>query len=362
MIQARTLADLDGVQHRFFTRRGGVSAGLYSSLNCGYGSGDQPDNVRENRRRAAAAFDLGESELLTVHQIHSTDVLTVADQRWSSPGAPKADALVTDRPGVVLGVLAADCAPVLFADGDAGVIGAAHAGWKGALGGVVDATIAAMERLGARRERIRAAVGPCIGRNSYEVGPEFPRRSWRRTRPMPPSFGRPRAPATSCSTLRATCRIASVRAGIAVEAHRPRYAGGRRRFLQLSPQYPGRRARLRPGPVGDRAQRADVPYLIILMFCCLLGDDRDMRHAMKRHVVMLVGLLVLAACGHTASPSSTKFRRAGSASAAGQDRPGGQPAEKHANRHGPAGGSGAGHRAAVVRHRRGGPAQRRRSR
>jgi YfiH family protein len=174
MIQARTLADLDGVQHRFFTRRGGVSAGLYSSLNCGYGSGDQPDNVRENRRRAAATFDLGETELLTVHQIHSTDVIAVTDQRWTSPGAPKADALVTDRPGVVLGVLAADCAPVLLADPGAGVIGAAHAGWKGALGGVVDATIIAMERLGAKRDRVRAAIGPCIGRESYEVGPEFP--------------------------------------------------------------------------------------------------------------------------------------------------------------------------------------------
>ncbi|MEA2815293.1 MAG: purine-nucleoside/S-methyl-5-thioadenosine phosphorylase / adenosine deaminase [Rhodospirillaceae bacterium] len=174
MIQAKALAELDGVQHRFFTRRGGVSGGLYSSLNCGYGSGDQPDNVRENRRRAAAAFDLGEADLLTVHQIHSTDVLAVAEQRWSSPGAPKADALVTDRPGVVLGVLAADCAPVLLADPDAGVIGAAHAGWKGALAGVVDTTVAAMERLGARRERMRAAIGPCIGRCSYEVGPEFP--------------------------------------------------------------------------------------------------------------------------------------------------------------------------------------------
>ncbi len=174
MIQAKALAELDGVQHCFFTRRGGVSGGLYSSLNCGYGSGDQPDNVRENRRRAAAAFDLGEVDLLTVHQIHSTDVLAVAEQRWSSPGAPKADALVTDRPGVVLGVLAADCAPVLLADPGAGVIGAAHAGWKGALGGVVDTTIAAMERLGAKRERMRAAIGPCIGRDSYEVGPEFP--------------------------------------------------------------------------------------------------------------------------------------------------------------------------------------------
>jgi len=175
-IQARALTDLDGVHHRFFTRQGGVSEGLYSSLNCGYGSDDPPDNVRENRRRAAAVFGLGESDLLTVHQIHSTDVLTVADDRWTSPGAPKADALVTDRPGVALGVLAADCAPVLFADAAAGVVGAAHAGWKGALGGVADATLAAMERLGARREQVRAVIGPCIGRQSYEVGPEFPAR------------------------------------------------------------------------------------------------------------------------------------------------------------------------------------------
>lgn len=174
MIQARALADLDGVRHRFFTRRGGVSQGLYSSLNCGYGSGDSPDNVKENRRRAAAAFALGEIDLLTVHQIHSTDVLTVGDHRWTSPGAPKADALVTDRPGVVLGVLSADCAPVLFADPQAGVIGAAHAGWKGALGGVTDTTLAAMEKLGARRERVQAAIGPCIAGASYEVGPEFP--------------------------------------------------------------------------------------------------------------------------------------------------------------------------------------------
>ena len=174
MIKAHTLADLPGVQHRFFTRKGGVSAGLYSSLNCGYGSGDAPDNVRENRRRAAAAFDRADDELLTVHQIHSTNVLTVGNERWTSPGAPKGDALVTDRPGVVLGVLAADCAPVLLADAEARVIGAAHAGWKGALAGVVEATVSAMEKLGARRERVRAAIGPCIGRNSYEVGPEFP--------------------------------------------------------------------------------------------------------------------------------------------------------------------------------------------
>jgi polyphenol oxidase len=174
MIQAPTLADLPGVQHRFFTREGGVSAGLFSSLNCGYGSADNPDNVRENRRRAAATFSLGEPDLLTVHQIHSTDVLTVSAERWTSPGAPKADALVTDRPGVALGVMAADCAPVLLADAKAGVIGAAHAGWRGALAGVVQATIAAMERLGAQPENMRIVVGPCIGPASYEVGPEFP--------------------------------------------------------------------------------------------------------------------------------------------------------------------------------------------
>jgi YfiH family protein len=174
MIAAPSLTGLDGIQHRFFTRRGGVSSGLYSSLNCGYGSGDSPDNVRENRRRAAETFGRLETDLLTVHQFHSTEVLTVGDARWTSPGAPKADGLVTDRPDVVLGVMAADCAPVLLADIRAGVIGAAHAGWKGALNGVVEATVAAMERLGARREQMRAAVGPCIGRESYEVGPEFP--------------------------------------------------------------------------------------------------------------------------------------------------------------------------------------------
>ncbi len=174
MIQDQSLTGLGGIEHRFFTRHGGVSAGLYSSLNCGYGSGDSPDNVRENRRRAAAAFGHNEEELLTLYQFHSTQVLTVGSERWRSPGAPKADAMVTDRPGVVLGVLAADCAPVLLADPGARVIGAAHAGWKGALAGVVESTIAAMEGLGARRERVKAVIGPCIGADSYEVGPEFP--------------------------------------------------------------------------------------------------------------------------------------------------------------------------------------------
>jgi YfiH family protein len=173
-LAAPLLAELDGVAHRFFTRRGGVSSGLYSSLNCGYGSGDSPDNVRENRRRAAETFGKREPDLLTLYQIHSTEVLVVGAERWTSPGAPKADGLVTDRSDVVLAVMAADCAPVLLADSQARIIGAAHAGWRGALAGVVEATIAAMEKLGARREQVRAAVGPCIGRESYEVGPEFP--------------------------------------------------------------------------------------------------------------------------------------------------------------------------------------------
>src|SRR6476469_3657833 len=116
MIEASSLAQLDGIAHRFFTRRGGVSSGLYSSLNCGFGSGASPDNVRENRRRAAEAFGRREPELLTLYQIHSTDVLAVGAERWISPGAPKADGMVTDRPDVVLGVMAADCAPVLLAD------------------------------------------------------------------------------------------------------------------------------------------------------------------------------------------------------------------------------------------------------
>jgi YfiH family protein len=172
MIKAKTL-ELPGVQHRFFTRQGGISDGLYSSLNCGYGSGDKPENVRENRRRAAAEFGVAETDLQTLHQIHSRDVLTVGVERWKSPGAPKADGLVSDRPGVALGVMAADCAPVLLADGKAGVIGACHAGWRGAFIGITDSTIEAMEKLGARRENIVAAIGPCIGAASYEVGPEF---------------------------------------------------------------------------------------------------------------------------------------------------------------------------------------------
>lgn len=168
--------DLPGVAHAFFGRKGGVSEGVYASLNCGMGSDDDSAKVAENRRRAIAALSGGaEAKLATVYQVHSADAVTVHEP-WPHDARPKADAMATDRPGVALGILTADCAPVLFADPDAGVIGAAHAGWQGALAGITDAAIAQMESLGAQRERIRAAVGPCIHQAAYEVGPEFQQR------------------------------------------------------------------------------------------------------------------------------------------------------------------------------------------
>lgn len=161
------------IRHAFFTRQGGVSEGIYAALNVGIGSRDKPEAVRENRRRAAALFDLPEGALVTAYQVHSPDV-AVVDQPWEPGQGPKVDGLVTDKPGVALGILTADCAPVLLADTASGVIGAAHAGWRGAVGGVLDATLSQMEKLGAKRGRIAAAVGPCIGRLSYQVGGEFP--------------------------------------------------------------------------------------------------------------------------------------------------------------------------------------------
>lgn len=163
---------LEGVPHGFLGRRGGSSQGAYAGLNVGIGSDDDPTHVAENRRRAAEAVLPG-AALVTCYQMHSAECVTVTGPR---DDRPQGDALVTDRPGLLLGILTADCAPVLFADAEAGVIGAAHAGWKGALGGVTDATLAAMEALGARRERIAAAIGPCIARASYEVDDAFLRR------------------------------------------------------------------------------------------------------------------------------------------------------------------------------------------
>jgi len=160
------------VRHGFFTREGGVSTGDFASLNCGYGSGDDPERVSENRRRAAAELLGLSNPLVTAHQKHTIQVHVVR-QAWALDAAPVGDALVSDRPGVALGILTADCAPVLLADPQAGIVGAAHAGWRGAFDGVVEATLAKMIDLGAKAENVSAAVGPCIGRDSYEVGPEF---------------------------------------------------------------------------------------------------------------------------------------------------------------------------------------------
>ncbi len=172
MLQAPTLAKLPRVRHAFFTRAGGVSQGVYATLNGGVGSNDAPDQVAENRARMAAALGVTPDRLLTPYQIHSPDVV-VADEPWTQPNRPRADAVVTRVARLAIGVSTADCGPLLFADSQAGVVGAAHAGWRGALSGVIEATVAAMQTLGAKRARITAALGPTIRQPNYEVGPEF---------------------------------------------------------------------------------------------------------------------------------------------------------------------------------------------
>lgn len=174
MLKSKTLSGATGIRHAFFTREGGVSGGIYSSLNCGAGSNDNPDHVLENKRRAAARFDLPEDRLVTLYQVHSPEVVEVTDPAPIRADRPQADAMVTRTPNIALGILTADCTPVLFADPENGVIGAAHAGWRGALGGVLERTIEAMENLGADRATIRASVGPCISQESYQVGADFP--------------------------------------------------------------------------------------------------------------------------------------------------------------------------------------------
>ncbi|MBW8270471.1 peptidoglycan editing factor PgeF [Caldovatus aquaticus] len=170
-LAARSLA---GFRHGFFTRRGGVSGGPFATLNCSLNGRDDRAAVRTNRARAMDALGLPPAALHGLHQVHGAAVATLAAPgAWSEADRPQADALVTDRPGVALGIVTADCAPVLFADAAAGVIGAAHAGWRGAVAGVLEATVAAMERLGAARARIVAAIGPCIRQPSYEVGPDL---------------------------------------------------------------------------------------------------------------------------------------------------------------------------------------------
>ncbi|MEZ5773811.1 MAG: peptidoglycan editing factor PgeF [Hyphomicrobiaceae bacterium] len=171
-IEDEVLGATTGIRHGFFTRAGGVSEGIYASLNCGPGSKDEAAHVATNRARVAAHLGgRGPDHLVTPWQVHSA-IAVVAEGPWQGE-RPKADGIVTRVRGLAVGVLTADCAPVLFADGEAGVVGAAHAGWRGAIGGVIEATVAAMEDIGARRARIVAALGPAIGPAAYEVGPDF---------------------------------------------------------------------------------------------------------------------------------------------------------------------------------------------
>ena len=170
--KAAPLSDVGAVRHGFFQRGGGVSEHIYASLNCGRGSDDAADAVAENRRLVAEYFGRGADELLTLYQIHSPNVAHVTEA-WAPNEAPQADAMVTNTPGLVLGILTADCAPVLFADREGTVVGAAHAGWRGAFGGVLEATVEEMVRQGADKNEIIAAIGPCISQAAYEVGDEF---------------------------------------------------------------------------------------------------------------------------------------------------------------------------------------------
>lgn len=171
-IEAHCLSDLPGIRHGFFTRAGGASQGIYAGLNCGPGSKDDPLHVTENRARVAQHLRAQHADVVTLYQVHSAVAITVSEP-IAAADRPRADAVVTRTPGLAVGALTADCAPVLFADPEARVVAAAHAGWRGATGGVLEATLAQMEELGADRRRIRAAVGPAINQVSYEVGPEF---------------------------------------------------------------------------------------------------------------------------------------------------------------------------------------------
>lgn len=171
-ILAPELSALPGIRHAFFTREGGVSSGLYASLNGGLGSSDDPSCVAENRRRMTEHLGLRPDALVSLHQIHSPDAVVV-EQPWARDQRPRADGMATARAGLALGITTADCGPVLFADAEARVVGAAHAGWRGVISGVLEATLAAMGGLGARRERIVAVLGPTIRQDSYEVGSEL---------------------------------------------------------------------------------------------------------------------------------------------------------------------------------------------
>ena len=171
-IKATNLQDISSIIHGFFTSAGGYSGDIYSSLNCGYGSGDIYENVRQNRTLVANALEADPAKLCTPHQIHSAKAV-ITDTAWTPTEAPQADAVVTNTPGIYIGILSADCCPALFSDAEAGVVGAAHAGWRGAFSGITDDTLKKMQSLGASLESIKVAIGPTISQYAYEVGPEF---------------------------------------------------------------------------------------------------------------------------------------------------------------------------------------------
>ena len=245
MLQAPTLAALAGIRHAFFTRDGGVSDGIYASLNGGPGSEDAPANVAENRARMAAMLGVRPDRFLTAYQIHSPDVVTV-ERPWSAHERPRADAIVTRTPGLAIGVTTADCGPVLLADQQAGVIGAAHAGWRGAATGMLEATIAAMERCGADRARMVAALGPMIRQPNYEVGPELVARFTAEDATNARFFQPSPRPDHALFDLPGYIAARLARAGVArVEDRRPLHLWRSRALLQLPPVDPPPGARLR---------------------------------------------------------------------------------------------------------------------
>jgi len=215
-VTALTDTLLDGLLHGFFTRAGGVSEGAFASLNCSLSGRDEADRVAENRARAMRALGLAPDRLIGLFQVHTPDVV-VLDEPWGIEERPRADAVVTRRRGLALGIVTADCAPILFADAAAGVIGAAHAGWRGALAGIIEATVAAMERLGARRGRVAAVIGPSIRQASYEVDDRF-REAFLAADPANGRFFAPGRPGHALFDLAGHCAARLDAAGVGAQA------------------------------------------------------------------------------------------------------------------------------------------------
>ncbi len=272
------LSAIPGLRHAFFTREGGVSGGIYEGLNGGLGSNDDPAHVAENRRRMAEQMGVAPAHFLSVHQIHSPDAV-VATGPWPGETRPRADAIVTRTEGLAIGVTAADCGPILFADPAARVIGAAHAGWKGALTGVLESTIDAMERLGADRGATVAAIGPLIRQHSYEVGGEFVERFLdRRRRQCHLLYCLGPAWSFDVRSRRLHPDAAGARRRARDRRHRRRHLF-RRALLQLPPLGPPQRDRLRPPCSCDRAGTVIVAEVLQLQRKFLDPDDRCRRAA-----------------------------------------------------------------------------------